>query len=371
MLLVPGNYGAPTIRNLQGNAAAPIVLRSADPARPAEFTGLILRDATHVTLSSLLFDYSYSPDDAPNFRPFQVLSSHAITIRNSVFLGDVARGVSNIDDGFGTGFGLGVRFSSSIRIQENEVSGFFRGFVITESQDVLVLGNDIHSIRMDGMNFAQVAHVLIENNHIHDFARSAASTDHPDMIQFWTSRTREPSRDIVIRSNVFNSGDGLYTQTIFMRNEEVDTGRAGREMFYRDITIADNVIINAHLHGISIGQTDGLIIRNNTVVRNTTSQGEAHNPRLWTPQIRVVNDARNVEISRNVVSEIQGYERQQDWQVHDNLFVQNSFAAQPGFYGKVFVDGALRNPTRIQSFFPRPGGPLDGSHIGASLLARH
>ena len=124
------------------------------------------------------------------------------------------------------------------------------------------------------MNFAQVERVRIEANHIHDFNRVLESPDHADMIQFWTNGTTSPSSDITIRGNILNSGAGWFTQSIFMRNELVDSGKAEAEMFYRNVIIEDNVIINAHLHGISVGETAGLKIANNTVIRNARSQGK-------------------------------------------------------------------------------------------------
>ena len=44
-----------------------------------------------------------------------------------------------------------------------------------------------------------------------------------------------------------------------MRNEMVDQGKAGLEMYYQNITIENNVIYNAQTHGITVGETTGLI----------------------------------------------------------------------------------------------------------------
>ena len=88
------------------------------------------------------------------------------------------------------------------------------------------------------------------------------------MIQFWTSGTTSPSTNITIRGNILNSGAGDWTRSIFMRNEMVDLGLAGDEMFYQNILIENNVIYNAHAHGITVGETDGLTIRNNTILYN-------------------------------------------------------------------------------------------------------
>jgi len=363
--LAPGDYGALFLKRFTVNA--PVTIRSKDLADPARFSGMDIRDVSGLTLENVIFDYDFQAGDKLKVRPFRVRNSKNITIRGALFEGDVARGRSSADNGFPTGFALGVYNSSDILLERNEIRNFYRGTVISQSQNVTVRGNNLHSIRMDGMNFAQVQNVRVEQNYIHDFLRSLNSKDHSDMIQFWTRNTTSPSRDVTIRDNVLSSGKGLYTQSIFMRNDQVDQGLAGDELLYRNITIENNTIINAHLHGITVGETDGLFIRNNTVVRNPTSEGKANKPALWTPQIRVAEGSKNVEISRNVISKIVGYKHQSDWIVDRNFFVQNAIGAGPGYYEAVFGPLSVQNPTSPASFAPRKGGPLDNTGIGSSL----
>ena len=42
-------------------------------------------------------------------------------------------------------------------------------------------------------------------------------------------------------------------------------------MFYKNIVIKDNVIKNADYHGITVGETIGVVISNNTVLQNSDS----------------------------------------------------------------------------------------------------
>ncbi len=364
--LAAGDYGALALNGLEGTQEAPITLRSADPQARAVFSALMLQASSFVVLQDLSFDYTFAPEDEPNLRPFQIVGASDVTVRGNLFDGDIA--VGGVDGDFPTAYGLTLRNVTGARIEANEIRGFYRGLIVSQSQDLEILTNDLHSLRMDGMNFAEVQRTRIEANHIHDFLRAPNSADHPDMIQFWTNRTRTPSTDIVIKDNLLNSGDGLWTQSIFMRNDMVDTGKAGAEMFYRNITIEGNVIINAHLHGITVGETDGLVIAGNSVLRNPRSEGAEDNPGLWTPQIRVAPTATDVRISQNVTSKISGYETQGDWDVSDNLLVQDRFARQPGYYDQVFVAARSGDPSNLASFAPLDGGPLDGTGIGAALL---
>ena len=366
--LTGDDYGALILTDLNGADGAPITLRSADPAHPAQFSAMHLRGVSHLVLQGLSFDYRFSPEDAANFRPFDITGAQDITLTGNLFDGDVATGVSAEDDDKPTGFGLALRGVTKAMLDGNEIRNFYRGLIFSESTDVTVRGNDVHDIRMDGMDFAQMDRVLIEGNHIHDFKRVLASTDHADMIQFWTNGTKTPSSDITIRGNILNSGAGLYTQSIFMRNDQVDTGKAGPEMFYRRVVIEENVIINAHLHGITVGETADLMIRNNSVIRNAASQGPEDNPALWTPQIRVAPTSTKVTVIKNVVSKVAGYDTQPDWTVADNFAIQDRNPSQPGFYDQVFVAARSGDPTNLASFAYLPGGPLDGAGIGAALL---
>jgi hypothetical protein len=368
VLLAPGDYGGLSIKGLAGSDGAPVTLRAADPARPPVFTGMDLRDAAHVVFEDVVFDYTFTPGDPIHHRPFQISGGSDVTIRNALFDGDHVGGVSSTDDGFGNGYGLGIRGVTGVMIEGSEIRDFARGIVVTESRDITLRGNDLNAIRSDGIDLVQVVNVLIEANYIHDFERSAESGDHADMIQFWTSQTTARSEKIVIRGNLLNSGRGLYTQSIFMRNELVDQGLAGAEMFYRDVTIEENVIINAHTHGISVGETIGLVIANNTLIRNPASAGKPENEPLWTPQIHVAQASQNVAILRNAVYAITGKERQRDWQAEDNLPIQDVSRIRAWFYDTVFMAATTGDPRDISSFGYLPGGPLDGTGIGASWL---
>ena len=369
--LAPGDYGTLALRGFAGETDAPIVIASADPSRPARFSRVTLQDVAHLDLQDLLVDYTFDPSDPHHLRVLEVGDAQDVTLSGLVLDGDVARGVSDAADGYPTAYGLGIRNVDGVTLEDSEVRGFFRGLVVSDSTNVTVRGNDLHGIRMDGMNFAQVSHVLVEGNWVHDFNRSLASEDHADMIQFWTNGTEEPSTDVTIRGNLLASGAGAYTQSIFMRNEEVDLGRRRFvDMAYRDVRIEDNVIINAHLHGITVGESDGLVVAGNAVLRNAFSEGEDDNADLWTPRISIAPASRDVMVERNVTVAISGAEGQPSWRVADNLLVQDQGPSRPGYYAAVFAGMPAGDPRDPASFAPRAGGPLDGTGIGPTWLGR-
>lgn len=366
--IAPGDYGALNIIRQAGGRDKPITLKGSNTENPPRFSSLNLRDAGHFVLDNLVFDYQHRPGDKIHLRPFQIIGSQDVTVRNTLFDGDLAVAAPD-EEPSPTAFALGITSSSHVTISDSTFQQFFRGIVVAQSTNVVLKDNELHSLRMDGLNVAESRDILIESNHIHDFDRVLNSADHADFIQFWTNRTKSPSENITIRGNILNSGNGWYTQSIFMRNDQVDRGLAGREMYYRNILIEDNVIINAHLHGISVGETDGLIIRNNSVIRNSRSEGPDNNPTLWTPQIRVSPAANNVTISGNVTSKIEGFADQTDWSVQDNFFIQDREPEKPDYYDQVFVAARTGDPNQLANFAPLPGGPLDGKDFGSPILA--
>ena len=347
ILLAAGDYGQLSIT---GNYDSPLTIASADSGNPASFSTMSINGAENVTIDSVMFDYDYTAGDSQTYRPFAVTNSEKIVIQNSVFEGDTATGTGTVFDGFGTGFGLSVRGSSGVEVENNEFKGFGTALQISESQNVVIGGNNIHDIRKDGMNIIETQGIIIENNNIHDFKGLEDWTDHRDMIQFWTSGTDKPSTDIIIRNNLLDIGQGSYTQTIFMRNELVDTGRAGEEMFYQNVLIENNTIINHHTHGITVGETNGLVIQNNTLTAAIPDASEPSTQWLFDkygptagvliPLINVSGDAENVNINGNdfyggsyfTGDRVDGGTGT-DWSITGNVSHPNDPGPQPGTGG--------------------------------------
>jgi len=370
LLLEPGPYGKLFLGPPSGfnvTFAAPVTLMSADRARPAVFSEIDLRGVANLTFDGVVFDYVFKPGHKIHSKPFKVAGSTGITIRNSTFDGDVARGVSADDDGFGYAFALSVGRSTGFRLENNRVFGFYRGVVMGRNTDTLIRNNDITALRMDGMNFVAMTDVRIEDNFIHDFKRSPSKRDHADMIQFWTNGSTIPSTGITIRRNVLMSGAGNSTQSIFMRNDLVDRGLAGREMFYRDVLIEENVIINGHVHGITLGEADGVVIRRNTLLRNPlAAEGEQRTKKVRIPKINLKEDSLRVTIEGNLAA---GYPEARDgWIVRDNLEVQDITPTRPGYYHTLFAAALTGDPQVLDSFAYLPGSLADQPQLGSAVL---
>lgn len=361
--LAAGDYGKFELNHKSGfdtTFDAPVTITSADPDAPASFSGMNLNGISNITIDNVVFDYTYSEGDQNWTTPFLVQNSDNFTIKNSVFDGDKPEGLSEFEDGYGFGKALVIRETDNLVLDNNELKDWYKGISVARSANVEVTNNDVHSMRSDGINFAEVQNVLVEGNYIHDFDISEGAGDHADMIQFWTNGTDAPSTDIIIRGNILDIGEGDNTQSIFMRNEEVDRGNAGTEMFYQNVLIEDNVIRNGHSHGISVGETDGLIIRNNTVLSI-----EETDPRFFrAPEIKVAADSTDVTVMYNAVADIDGYENTNQFNVSKNAYIQNSDPNAVGYYSDLFLESSLNGP--LQDFVATPGGMIANLGAGAA-----
>ena len=138
------------------------------------------------------------------------------------------------------------------------------------------------------------------------------------MIQFWTQGDKIPSQNVTIRGNIMTVDDTpAMIQAIFLFNEEVQRNGAGTSMFYRNIVIEDNVVYGNHPHGIYVGSADGVTIRNN-IVLNDSSNGQSKLG--WHPEIDVDTSSKNVTITGNTANEITN--KLSGWLVTNNNIVK-------------------------------------------------
>lgn len=369
--LAAGDYGRlllnNNLRSHSFNFESDVKITAADPNNPPSFSSMRIIGVDHLHFDNINFDYKFNSGDGIRTTAFRVDDSNHFTISNSRFIGDLASGTGTVDDGYPIGKAFSIFKSNNIALIDNEVSHFWKGILVRDATDVVVAGNNVHSLRSDGMNFVNTHNLLIEENQFHNFIRNMEAGDHADMIQFFTDKTDGASSNVIIRSNIFDIGEALRTQSLFMRNEEVDLGRAGKEMYYRNILIENNIITNGHLNGITVGETDGLIIRNNTVLAaDGTVPGGAVLP-VQTPRIRVSANSENVVIENNITSRITGFNDQPSWFINNNIFVQKNDPTAPNWYGDIFIPASLELQDGRYKPVLIPGSEIDLSGIGSTL----
>jgi hypothetical protein len=358
IVLHEGSYGTLHLRGDKGEGLvfdSPVTLRSADPARPAVINELEIAKVNNLTFDGLRFKYIFAPGNKANKRIFSISDAQDIIVRNSVFEGDVATDGDPAEVSLPSGIALSMPRVTRARVENNLFTGFHRGIAMGRGVDVVIRGNELRDLRMDGMVFVQMQDTLIEGNFIHDFKRSTLKSDHADMIQFWTNRSDAPTERVTIRGNVLLAGPGGATQSIFMRNDQVDRGLAGEELFYRDITIEDNVIVNGHTNGIVLGEALGVVIRNNTLLRHPAyATGENLRKSVRVPRLRLSTASRNVRVTANIAGNLP--KSGKGWDMADNLVLQDTNPTQPGYYATWLRDFPVQNPQSLESYVPRKAG---------------
>lgn len=307
MRLGPGTYPRFDLTGIKFDL--PITIASADPNNPATIASLLLQDVKGVVFEDITFQTRQIP--LRHTKPFQVLESANVRFSKTQFIGDQSAAHP-------LGQGLYVRASINISINRSVFAHWYRGAVFDRSSHLTIRDSKFTRMTSDGLNFSAVSDVRIEQNLIGHFLRDLNSDDHADMIQFWTRGTTTPNTNIVIKDNALVAGRGGFTHSIFMRNEVVDQIPTARYMRYANVQIVGNQISNAHTHGISIGQTDGLKIERNALTRAPNAVPFDSDPRKSQPTIRVHPDSAKVSITKNIVTQISGYEGQPTWAVHEN-----------------------------------------------------
>ena len=349
--LAGGDYGSLDIRGVTFPSDVTIV--SADPENPAVIRGVYLRDSSHLVFDGILFDNEYDPANPTSL--FYVSRSSFITIRNSVFDGPVAPDANGTGE-YGYGYGLYLNSSDNITVENNEFFDFGKALVALLSSNITVNANDVHTISGDIFNFVSVDGALIEGNWLHDFKIDPTSGNHPDMIQFWTSPGEVTIQNVIIRSNFLDAGTGNWTQSIFMANPGEP---------FLNILIEDNVIYNDHVHGITVGVTDGLVIRNNTLLHDPSTIS----PLGWPPRIILAESSLNVTVESNITADVWNWDAmtgQPGWTVGNNLLVQYDGPGRRNYYLKLFTN-ALGQDSDLADLRALPGGLIETLGLGAEM----
>ena len=353
ILLAAGNYGKLSLNGKQFSSN--VTIKSADPNASASFSEAHLNGASNVTFDTIKFDYTYSPGDYHFQNKFSVTHRSNITFQHSNFDGDFASGIGTSADGTGYGTGLMISGSNNIDVINTEFSKWWKGAIALNSDGVSFTGNDVHSIRSDGLVFDNVDNILVENNYIHDFGGAAGAGDHRDMIQVQRANG-SGSDNITIRNNVFDMGNGDYTQTIWFGGDGKDL--SDPNVIHHNVLIEGNVIYNGHLHGISVYGADGITITKNSVlhVDEKTQTGG-----IEIPLIFVSNGSSNVAITQNITSQILGHNGQAGWTVADNVLIK------PTEYDQHFTYQATAQTDGYNQYIVKPGSPAALVSAGSDL----
>lgn len=262
ILLAPGEYAPFSLRDIA--PASEVVITSQDPTRRAVLTGVNLRGGANLTFRSLVLRGSgKAAQEDFLFRGLRNLTvSHVLASGRPGPVGLAEDKIMQLRDCVGA------------TVTQSEFTNARIALSLLDTSGVAVTSSYFHDLGMDAIRGGGNSNVLIAYNYIVGLRPKAA--DHPDGIQFWTSRQKADAHDIKITGNVIHRGRGKPMQGIFMRDE-------ARNLPYRNVLIEDNIVVGGMFNGIAVLSASTSLAVNNNIVAAYPDQ------KSW---IRVSGDAR-------------------------------------------------------------------------------
>lgn len=241
--LAPGSYDRVALRDLRFDGE--VIITSADPARPAQLTGLKAFGVENITFRNLVL----ADHEPGGLFGFEVRQAAQVAFDQILVHGPPG------ERGYDTNAFI-IRDSIDISITQSEFTHLRHGINMLDSVGVTVRGNYFHDLRSDGVRGGGVSDIVVADNLFTNFR--PAFGDHPDAIQFWTLNQPNSASAITITDNVILRGAGAAVQGIFMGDEN-----GARP--YVDVTIADNLVLGGMFNGIYVERADGLSLTDNVV----------------------------------------------------------------------------------------------------------
>lgn len=328
--LDPGNYTA--LSTAASFASPGVVIASKDWENRAQFTSTL--DVT-IGANWLLFDRLL-------FGPGKVTVTDAddISFTHCVFEGEL--------DGSNHGVQFGCLITRCLRpiFNNNEMFHWRKCLKYIACDDVVVKFNNIHSMNEDGVDANACFGLNFEDNWLHDRLTDILGSG--DFFQTWATDVDRPVKDYTFRGNFFDIGGGRNIQSLFMTNVFAANTPENTDLWYRDIIIEDNVIVNVMFNGIITGLTIGLTVSRNTVLRGfggvtAPSIGESAAP----SPTRVTDD------------NISNYSQATDF------IVQDTDSGAANYYGDEFVD-ALKTNASLADLRAVADGTIETNGYGAA-----
>ena len=249
ILLAAGDYGS--VRIAARTLPIQVTIKSADSQHDAVFSNLLIDRSSNFRF-----------EDIDIHRPLKVGEENwttAVDINLSSKIDLVGLDFTGSLDGNSWNDGVGLRFTKSndVSLLDSTFTQWNNSAVFSQITGLLVAGNSVEDVR-EGFAFVAIDTARISQNYFGRFTPNYAAGDHSDAIQFWSNGVDKTSTHIVISDNVILEGANGGTQGIFLSPTN--------GIRFSDFTVENNLYYGDSRHGITLNNTDGAIIRGNTVV---------------------------------------------------------------------------------------------------------
>ena len=293
-----------------------VTIASLDPDDPAVVETMFLKNSSNIHIDNLKFEAPDSPRSDSWLSDLFIRDSYDITVTNSTFEGN-ATGYAETASQLETKAFIAENVDN-LTFKDNDVGHYGHGVELREVTNSTVENNNLHHMQGDSVRGYELDTVDIKDNMFTNAYGAEHHVTHSDNIQIWASNTTTATKNVNISGNTFLS-DGFSPQNIFIHNELAELpGKS--HLRYQNITIENNVAYNSELHGITINNVDGLIIRDNTMIDDPTGGRKTD----MEPSINVHN-ATGAIIKNNIVERMNIDEDSIDFiSYHSNYIIQTS-----------------------------------------------
>jgi hypothetical protein len=231
IVLAPGSYGPLNIGNRKFSGAGLVI--EPRPGAKAVFTSIAVANSQGMTLKGLEVDIQSE--------------LFGVGVYNSDHI--ILTGL-NIHAPPGKEFnGMMLRNSTYVTVADSKLSLVGTGINFIDSDHVEILRNSLTDVQSDSIRGAS-SHVDVIGNHATNFHPQPG--DHPDFIQFWSTKETGPSTGNRIKDNVYERGAGDPVQGVFIGDN-------------KDIVISGNALFGTMVNAIALAEVQGALVEDNFV----------------------------------------------------------------------------------------------------------
>lgn len=367
--LSSGDFGDFFLRDT--SFASNVTIAAQDLGNPPVFESISLWNVDHLAFDGVKIDFIPDAETIETHSGFKASNSSHIAVRNSEVTGGVA--INGIDpsgepgtqthsgiNGYPIGRGLNFHNTTDIVIENNTISSFTTGVLLSTAERIEMSNNTITDTRKTPVNGSNLSDVLMDGNIFSDVTpwKYGGLGDHGDFVHFWTIPNQSrPSENFVFTNNQFLQGDGEGLMGIYLDDNRNDIG-------FQGVTITGNLMQTDNAQGLRLEDVQGGVIHDNTFLQ---SAGEDRDSRD-APGFMLADGTRDLVISGNVLAGFTGPISDNlgahNIRADDNLFVQLQDPQGDNFIGDLYVN-ALTPAATLADLMALPGMAADG--MGASL----
>lgn len=244
-----------------------IIIASADPAKPAVLSGITIGAVSNVAMSDLEFTAEGTTDP---YWVFRVGKASNISFDRCNIHGDPAKSTETSVVDQPNGFL--VSECSGVYFRNCDFHDLDSAVTVGKTSTIELVSCVVRRVDKGGFHLGACTGVKIWDNSFTEFLTGPGT--HADAVQFYTSNTVTPSKNVSIKGNLFVRGKGWAPQGILIQ-DEVGT------LPIEGVEITNNAFLGAQWNSIVVkGAAGAIVVKDNMVASwpgvqvNSTSPGD-------------------------------------------------------------------------------------------------